>query len=126
KYTTQFNHVTHVVNVAMGLKEPALRFARTCEERWRAAVHAGLANLSRYHGQATGMFSGDEWLAGREPTQGVELCAVVEMMFSLRHLFRILGDPAIPDWLERIAYNCLPATISPDMRSHQYDQQPNQ
>ena len=28
--------------------------------------------------------------------------------------------------MERIAYNALPATISPDMWAHQYDQQVNQ
>jgi hypothetical protein len=126
KYTTTFDHHTHVVNVAMGVKEPAFRFARTGDPRQREAVDAALANLDRYHGQATGMFSGDEWLAGLDPTQGVELCAVVELMFSLEHLVRRFGDVRYADRLERVAYNCLPATITADMRAHQYDQQPNQ
>ncbi len=36
--------------------------------------------------RSTGMFSGDECLAGRNPLQGSELCAVVEYMYSLEHL----------------------------------------
>jgi hypothetical protein len=56
----------------------------------------------------------------------VELCAVVEMMFSLEHLLRIVGDARLGDRLESIAYNNLPATITADLRARQYDQQPNQ
>lgn len=126
KYTAGFGHFTHVVNVAMGVKEPGLRFARTGDSGHREAVAAAIANLDRYHGQVTGMFSGDEWLAGREPTQGVELCAVVEYMYSLEQLLPVLGDPGLADRLERVAYNNLPATITADMRAHQYDQQWNQ
>ncbi|GHO89803.1 hypothetical protein [Dictyobacter formicarum] len=33
---------------------------------------------------------------------------------------------AFADHLELLAYNALPATITADMRAHQYDQQPNQ
>jgi hypothetical protein len=126
KHTAGFDHLAHVVNVAMALKEPALRWVRTGDPVQRDAVYAGLANLDRYHGMATGMFSGDEWLAGLDPSQGVELCAVVEAMFSLEVLLRLFGDAAFGDRLERIAYNNLPATITADMCGRQYDQQPNQ
>ena len=85
-----------------------------------------IAFLDRYHGQATGMFSGDECLAGRSPLQGTELCAVVEFMYSLEHAFSVFGDPFYGDRLERVAFNALPATLSPDMWSHQYVQQVNQ
>ncbi|MGI9070484.1 MAG: beta-L-arabinofuranosidase domain-containing protein, partial [Bryobacteraceae bacterium] len=56
----------------------------------------------------------------------IELCAVVETMFSFEQAFAILGDPRIADRLEKVSYNALPGTISNDMWSHQYDQQPNQ
>lgn len=121
-----FDHLTHVVNVAMGLKEPALRYLLTGDLAQRDAVYAGLANLDRWHGQPQGMFSGDEWLAGPLPTQGVELCAVVELAFTLEQIVRVLGDPALADRLERVVYNALPATLTADMRGRQYDQQPNQ
>ena len=63
---------------------------------------------------------------GRNPLQGTELCAVVEFMYSLEHLFSVFGDRAFADRLERVAFNALPATFAPDMWSHQYDQQVNQ
>ena len=122
---TRFSHLTHVVNVAMGVKLPALR-ARLEGSDHRGILDRGFANLDRFHGQATGMFSGDEWLAGNTPDHGVELCAVVELMFSLEVLARAYGSGAFGDRLERVAYNALPATITADMTAHQYHQQPNQ
>ena len=121
-----FDHLTHVVNVAMGLKTPAVRYQRDDDPAHLRAIDEGWANLVRYHGQVEGMFSGDEWLAGTDPSQGVELCAVVELMFTFEQLVRIYGAGRFADYLETIAYNALPATITADMRAHQYDQQPNQ
>ena len=77
--------------------------------------------LVQYH-DATG----DECLAGRNPLQGTDLCAVVEFMYSLETLYSVFGDPWFADRLERAAWNALPATFAPDMWSHQYDQQANQ
>ena len=82
--------------------------------------------LDRYHGQATGIFTCDEHLAGRSPSQGTELCTVVEAMYSLEVLAAILGDPRLGDRLEQLAFNALPATFKKDMTAHQYDQQCNQ
>ncbi len=121
-----FRHEHHVVNVAMAVKNPAVWYRQSGEERYRKAVYAALRNLDRCHGQANGMFSGDEHLAGLDPTQGTELCAVVEFMFSLEQLLAILGDPLFGDRLEKVAYNALPAACTPDMWAHQYDQQVNQ
>ncbi|MGI8748395.1 MAG: beta-L-arabinofuranosidase domain-containing protein, partial [Deinococcus sp.] len=120
-----FDHRTHVVNVAMGLKHAAVRHLLG-EEGQRQVIHAALANLDRSHGMVNGLFSGDEWLAGLEPQRGVETCAVVEAMHSLEVLARTFGDGALADRLELIAFNALPAAISADMRSHQYHQQVNQ
>jgi hypothetical protein len=85
-----------------------------------------ISMLDRYHGQVTGMFTGDECLAGKNPVQGTELCSVVEFLYSLEILVSVFGDPAFGDRLERVAFNALPATFSPDMWAHQYDQQVNQ
>jgi len=117
---------THVVNNAMGLKDPAIRYRLSGDPADRAAATAGFETLDRWHGQATGVFSGDEHLAGRSPSQGTELCAVVEYLYSLETVIPILGEAALADRLERIACNALPATISADMWTHQYVQQVNQ
>lgn len=120
-----FDHRTHVVNVAMGLKLMAVRH-RLGEPGQRELIHAALAQLDEHHGMVNGMFSGDEWLAGLGPQRGVELCAVVEAMFSLEVLAHTFGDGTLGDRLELIALNALPAAVSADMTSHQYHQQVNQ
>jgi DUF1680 family protein len=117
---------THVVNNAMAIKTPGVWWQQSGAASDRDAVYHAIANLDRYHGQVTGVFTGDEHYAGLEPTQGTELCAVVEYMFSLEVLLSLLGDPAFGDRLERIAYNALPAATTPDLWGHQYDQQVNQ
>ncbi|HET7648152.1 MAG TPA: beta-L-arabinofuranosidase domain-containing protein [Gaiellaceae bacterium] len=119
-------HVTHVVNLAMALKASALVHAQSGDPEDRASVYRMIELLDRHHGQLTGLFSGDEHLAGRSPSQGTELCAVVEYMFSLETLISLLGDPGFGDRLERLAYNALPAPFTPDMWAHQYLQQANQ
>ncbi|RAP74882.1 beta-L-arabinofuranosidase domain-containing protein [Paenibacillus montanisoli] len=117
---------THVVNVAMGIKTPAIRYELSGQNVEHEAVHRGIDSLMTYHGQAHGMFSGDEWLSGTSPSQGVELCAVVEYMYSMEHLTRVFGEGRFGDIMEKVAFNALPATISKDWTSHQYDQQVNQ
>jgi uncharacterized protein len=116
----------HVVNTGMALKAYALAARLGGSQAERQFAHRMFEILDRYHGQATGMFSGDECLSGTSPVQGTELCAVVEALYSLELLIALTGDPAYGDRLERIAFNALPATFSPDMWAHQYDQQVNQ
>lgn len=124
--TKSFDHFRHVVNVAMGFKLPAVRYALDGDPEHLRRLRRALRNVDRYHGQVNGMFSGDEWLAGRAPSHGVELCAVVEFMFTLETLIEIVGDGAYGDRLEEVAYNSLAATMTADLRAHQYHQQPNQ
>jgi hypothetical protein len=116
----------HVVNTAMAPKAAALAWRLDQRPADREFPGRMLALLDRYHGQVTGMFTGDECLAGRNPVQGTELCSVVEFLYSLEVLASVLGDPALGDRLERVAFNALPATFAPDMWAHQYDQQVNQ
>jgi uncharacterized protein len=120
------NLITHVVNNAMAIKAPAVWGRQSGAAADAEASLQAIAALDRYHGQVTGVFTGDEHLAGLSPSQGTELCAVVEYLFSLETLACILGRPELGDRMERIAYNALPATFRPDMWAHQYDQQVNQ
>ncbi len=122
----RWSYMSHVVNNAMALKAPALWSRLTGDEADSDAAYRLIQQLDEHHGMVTGVFSGDECLAGRSPIQGTELCAVVEYMYSLEVLLTILGAPAFGDRLENIAFNALPATFSPDMWAHQYDQQVNQ
>ena len=116
----------HVVNNAMAIKYPGLWFQQSKDDRFKKAVYTGIQKYDRNHGQAGGRFSGDEHLSGKSPSQGSELCSVVEYMFSLEELYEIFGDNKLADRLELLAYNSLPGTTTPDMWAHQYDQQANQ
>ena len=118
--------MSHVVNNAMMLKSGPLLWRMTGSKEDLEYVNEMVDMLDRYHGMVTGVFTGDECLAGLSPVQGTELCAVAEYMYSLEHLISITGEAKWGDRLERIAYNALPATYSPDMWTHQYDQQVNQ
>ncbi len=117
---------THGVNNGQALKASPVWSLVSGSPADRAAIHHQLAELDLYHGLPNGMFSCDEHFAGPNPSQGSELCTVVEGMFSLEVALSILGDPALGDRLEQIGYNALPGTFTDDMWAHQYNQEPNQ
>lgn len=118
---------SHGVNVAMALKAFPVWWSFTGEDDLRDGLAHLLNQLDRYHGQATGMFTADEHMAGLNPAQGSETCAVVELMFSLEVATEIWGvDEALVDRMERVAFNALPASARADEWGHQYDQQANQ
>ena len=122
----RWSQMNHVVNNAMMLKSPALWWRMTGNADEFRDARSMVDQLDEYHGMVTGVFTGDECLAGTSPVQGTELCAVAEYMYSLQFLAGTTGDPSWGDRLERITFNALPATFSPDMWTHQYDQQVNQ
>ena len=126
KASPNWNFENHGVNAGMAYKTPGIMFQLTGDEKFKKAVYDGIRNLDKYHGQAGGTFAADECFAGTSPTQGTELCSVDESMFSFENLMAMFGDPLMGDKLERMSYNAWPATFSPDMWAHQYDQQANQ
>lgn len=119
-------HKTHIVNVTMGFKHPAMRALIAQDKDYAGLAKKGINEMIRKHGVASGCINGDEHLAGNNPVQGSELCAVVEYMFSLHALMEVFGDTEFADQMERLAYNALPATITEDFMGHQYLQQANQ
>jgi hypothetical protein len=116
----------HNVNNAQGLKSAAVWYSLTGNETLRRLSRSRMTNMDDRYGLPTGMFNGDELLPSpptRSPSRGIELCGVVEAMFSYSTMFSTFGDVAYADRAERIAFNALPATwASPkggDMWSHQ-------
>lgn len=116
----------HSVNLAQGLKTPIIYYQAHPEQKYLDAINYGLYDIMHYHGYPIGMFSGDETIHGNDPTQGIELCTIVEFMFSLEQMYKITGNPAFADQLEKIAYNALPAQVDEHYSVRQYFQQVNQ
>lgn len=118
-------HETHSVNIALAFKYEAV----SCDILglpYEDAAEKMYQKLQKFHGTPFGAYTGDECLAGRSPIQGTELCSIVDMMFSFEVLYAYTGDPKWAERLELLAFNGLPATISDDMWTHQYDQLSNQ
>ncbi|MGN7821546.1 beta-L-arabinofuranosidase domain-containing protein [Chitinophaga sp. 22536] len=116
----------HGVNVAMGLKDPAVNYQRTGDRRYLDSLQTGFHDLMTLHGLPMGIFSADEDLHGNAPTQGTELCAIVESMFSLEETIGITGDIRYMDALERMTFNALPTQTTDDYNNKQYFQIANQ
>lgn len=121
----KWRYDTHVVNLAMMLKEEAVT-APLLGGYARGKAGRLWAQLDRYNGTPVGTFTGDECLAGLSPTQGTELCAVAELMYSYALLYAATGDPKWAELLELAGFNALPAALSDDMWAHQYVQMANQ
>ena len=116
----------HAVNVAMGLKDPLVRYQLTGEKAYLDTLKTGFRDLMTLHGLPMGIFSGDEDLHGNAPSQGVELCAITEAMFSLEQIVAGSGEVAYMDALERMAFNALPTQTTDDYMAKQYYQIANQ
>jgi uncharacterized protein len=116
----------HGVNVAMGIKDPVVQYQRTGDKKYLHALNTGFGDLMTLHGLPFGMFSADEDLHGNDPTQGTELCAIVESMFSLEQAIGITGDARYMEALERMTFNALPAQTTDDYNNKQYFQIANQ
>jgi uncharacterized protein len=117
---------THGVNNGQAVKVGPVWSLISGSSEDRSDVLRMISQLNKYHGLPNGMFSCDEHLAGLDPSQGSELCTVVEYMYSLEHSLAILGDSSLGDRLELLAFNALPGTFTDDMWAHQYNQEPNQ
>lgn len=120
----EWSHLTHVVNLSMALKSEVLMSRITGKEN--GFLEKMIELLQKYHGTAAGHFTGDECLSGNSPVQGTELYGVDEAMHSYEVLFSITGNEKWLDRLETLAFNAFPATVGPDMWTHQYDQVTNQ
>ncbi|MBQ8110599.1 MAG: glycoside hydrolase family 127 protein [Clostridia bacterium] len=125
-FHTQY-HLSHGVNIAMGLKTPGVINLFKSGFKEQGGFRFGWAKLVKHHGVASGMFICDEHLNGNSPTQGSELSAVAELMVTLQTLLG-LGDfnAEYADLLEKLAFNALPAGFNADMTACQRTGQVNQ
>jgi len=119
----------HIVNIMQGLKTPPLMYLVSGDEAHKNGFAIATSPdgwILKKCGRVDGMVSGTEPLRDRSSTQGTELCAIVERILATTVAMRVLGDAEIGDQLERVAYNALPAALSPDIKGMRYYILPNQ
>jgi hypothetical protein len=119
----------HGVNLTQGFREPAEYYQQAHDRRFLNATLRNYDTVMKKYGQVPGgMFGADE--NAREgyygPRQGAETCSMVEFMYSDEMLLGITGDAVWADRCEEIAFNSLPASMTPDLKGLHYLTAPNQ
>jgi hypothetical protein len=118
----------HGVNIAMGFRQPAVFYEQSRDPEALAAVERNYRQVMDAYGQQPGgMFAADENVRpGKNgPRQGAETCSMVEFMASFESLLKITGDPVWADRAEEVAFNSLPAAMTPDLKGLHYLTAPN-
>jgi len=118
----------HGVNICQGFREPAQYWQLARDRRyWDAAERNYRIVMERYGQVPGGMFGADENARPgfNGPRQAAETCSMAEMMHSHELLLALSGDPAWADRCEEVAFNSLPASMTPDLKALHYLTAPN-
>jgi len=118
----------HGVNICQGFREPAQYYQQSHDVRHLEATERNYRIVMDTYGQVPGgMFGADENCRPgyTDPRQAAETCSIVEFMHSNETLLKITGNPIYADRCEEIAFNSLPATMTPHLRGLHYLTAPN-
>jgi hypothetical protein len=113
----------HNVNIAQGFREPAVYFQQSRDQKLLQAAERNYETVMDTYGQFPGGgFGGDENCRPgfTDPRQGFETCGIVEFMHSFEMLVKISGEPVWADRCEELAFNSLPAAMTPDLKGLHY------
>ena len=113
----------HNVNLAQGIREPGEYWMQSGDPKHLNAVENDYQNIMGRFGQFPGGgFAGDENIrpAFTDPRQGFETCGFVEFLHTHEMMTRISGNPIWADRAEDIAFNSLPAALTPDHKGIHY------
>jgi hypothetical protein len=118
----------HGVNITMGFRYPGVFYQQTKDRKYLDFVEKNYRLIMGEYGQQPGgMFGADENIRPgySGPRQGAETCSMVEFMHSHEALLKITGEAIHADRCEEIAFNSLPAALTPDLRGLHYLTAPN-
>lgn len=118
----------HGVNICQCFREPAQFYVQSGDRRYLQATIRNYDTVMRVYGQVPGgMFGADENARPgyTGPQQAAETCSMVEIMRSHEMLTRITGDTLWADRCEDVAFNSLPASMTPDLQGLHYLTAPN-
>ena len=118
----------HGVNITMGFRQPGVYYQQAKDKKYMEAVERNYRQVMDEYGQQPGgIFGADENIRPGygDPRQGAETCSMVEFMYSNESLLKITGDTRYAERCEEIAFNSLPAALTPDLRGLHYLTAPN-
>ncbi len=118
----------HGVNISQGFREPGVYYVQTKDRQHLDAAERNYQTVMTMYGQVPGgMFGADEncRVGYHGPRQAAETCSMVEFMHSFQMLGTFTGDPVWADRCEEVAFNSLPASMTPDLKGLHYLTAPN-
>ncbi len=118
----------HGVNISQGFREPGVFYQQANDPKFLAAAERNYHGVMDLYGQVPGGgFGADENCRPgyTDPRQGFETCSMVEFMHSFEMLTKISGEPRWADRCEDVAFNSLPAAMTPDLKALHYVTAPN-
>jgi DUF1680 family protein len=113
----------HGVNLAQCFRLPTQYYQQTRDARYLKATERVYATVKGLYGQFPGgLYGADENARPgfSDPRQGAETCTMVEMMHSDEMLVAITGQALWADRAEEVAFNSLPASMTPDLKGLHY------
>ena len=118
----------HGVNIAQGFRAPGIFYQQAGDWALLQRAYDNYREVRERYGQVPGgLYGADENCRPgySDPRQAAETCAMVEMMYSCELLIRVSGDPLWADRCEDVAFNSLPASMTPDLKALRYLTSPN-
>jgi len=119
----------HGVNISQCFRGPAIFYQQSKDPKYLAAAERNYDTVRGIYGQVPGgLFGADENCRPGyvDPRQGAETCTMAEMMLSHEMLLKLTGEPKWADRCEDVAFNSLPASMTPDLKALRYLTAPNQ
>jgi uncharacterized protein len=105
---------------------PAVLYMYSGEKRMIDATINGYQKLERDHMLVDGVFSSQEYTAGKEPRNAHETCTISDWTYNTGYVLLATGGVQWADSIERAALNAGIGAIAKDFKSHQYFSSPNQ
>jgi hypothetical protein len=120
----------HGVNICQCFREPGEYYLQAKDSSLLNAVTRNYDEVMSLYGQVPGgMFGADENCRRGYygPRQAAEACSMVEFMHSFEMLIKITGlcSSEWGDRCEEVAFNSLPAALTPDLKALHYLTAPN-
>jgi hypothetical protein len=113
----------HGVNITQAFREPGIYYLQAKDASLLKAVERNYQTVLGIYGQFPGGgFASDEVCRPGyiDPRQGFETCSMVEFMHSFQLMTRVSADPLWADRCEDVAFNSLPAALTPDWKALHY------